>query len=174
MSELISNVLDLMRFEAGEVKLRREWQTIDDLVGAMLSRMAEVLAGHTVEVKLSNDLPAVNVDGPLITQVLANLVDNATKHTQAGATIWIGAIAEDHVVKVTVNDNGPGLPPGDPERLFAKFQRGRDESSAGGAGLGLAICRAIVNAHGGRITAAQRQGGGAHFEFTLPTADGYS
>ena len=74
-------------------------------------------------------------------------------------------------MRVTVDDNGPGLPPGDPERLFAKFQRGRDESSTGGAGLGLAICRAIVNAHGGRITAAQRPEGGARFEFTLPAAE---
>jgi two-component system sensor histidine kinase KdpD len=73
-----------------------------------------------------------------------------------------------------VDDNGPGLPPGDLELLFAKFQRGRDETSAGGAGLGLAICRAIINAHGGRITAARRPEGGAHFEFTLPAADGDS
>jgi two-component system sensor histidine kinase KdpD len=72
-------------------------------------------------------------------------------------------------VRVAVEDNGPGLPPGDPERLFAKFQRGREESNAGGAGLGLAICRAIVNAHGGQIVAAQRPGGGARFLFTLPT-----
>jgi len=171
MSELISNVLDLMRFEAGEVKLRREWQTIDDLVGTVLGRMTDVLSGYTVEVKLASDLPAVAVDGPLITQVLTNLIDNATKHTQAGSTIRIGATAEDRILRVTVDDNGPGLPPGDPELLFAKFQRGRDESNAGGAGLGLAICRAIINAHGGRITAAQRPEGGAHFEFTLPTAE---
>jgi len=164
-------VLDLMRFEAGEVKLRREWQTIDDLVGTVLGRMTDVLSGYTVEVKLASDLPAVTVDGTLITQVLPNLIDNATKHTQAGSTIRIGATAEDRILRVTVDDNGPGLPPGDPELLFAKFQRGRDESNAGGAGLGLAICRAIINAHGGRITAAQRPEGGAHFEFTLPTAE---
>jgi two-component system sensor histidine kinase KdpD len=71
-------------------------------------------------------------------------------------------------VQVVVEDDGPGLPPGDPERLFAKFQRGRDESEVPGAGLGLAICRAIVNAHGGRIAAAHRAGGGARFVFTLP------
>ena len=171
MSEMISNVLDLMRFEAGEVKLRREWQTLDDLLGTVLERMNESLSGYTVEVKLPNDLPAVNVDGALITQVFTNLIDNATKHTQAGAIIQIGATAEGHMVRVTVDDNGPGLPPGNPERLFAKFQRGRDEGSTGGAGLGLAICRAIVNAHGGRITAAQRPEGGAHFEFTLPAAE---
>jgi two-component system sensor histidine kinase KdpD len=110
----------------------------------------------------------------LITQVFTNLLDNATKYAQAGALIQIGANAEGQAVRVTVDDNGPGLPPGDPERLFAKFQRGRDESSTGGAGLGLAICRAIVNAHGGRITATQRPGGGARFEFTLPAVEGGS
>jgi two-component system, OmpR family, sensor histidine kinase KdpD len=171
MSELISNVLDLMRFEAGEVKLRRDWQTIDDLVGTALGRLDERLAVSTVDVKLPNDLPAVNVDGPLITQVLTNLIDNAAKHTPTASTIRIGATIDGHMVRVTVDDNGPGLPPGDPERLFAKFQRGRDESIVGGAGLGLAICRAIINAHGGRITAAQRPEGGAHFEFTLPTGE---
>jgi two-component system, OmpR family, sensor histidine kinase KdpD len=171
MSELISNVLDLMRFEAGEVKLRREWQTVDDLLGTALEKMTERLSGYTVAVKLPTELPAVSVDGPLITQVFTNLLDNATKYTRAGTIIQIGATAEGHAVRVTVDDNGPGLPSGDSERLFAKFQRGRDETSAGGAGLGLAICRAIVNAHGGRIAATQLPGGGARFEFTLPAAE---
>ena len=171
MSELISNVLDLMRFEAGEVKLRREWHTVEDLVGTVLERMSESLVGFRVDVSLPHDLPAVYVDGLLITQVFANLIDNATKHAQSAARIEIGATAEHPVVRVTVDDNGPGLPSGDPKDLFEKFQRGRDESSIGGAGLGLAICRAIVNAHGGHITAAQRPGGGARFEFTLPVAE---
>jgi two-component system sensor histidine kinase KdpD len=171
MSDLISNVLDLMRFEAGEVKLRREWQTVDDLVGTVLERMSRALSGYVVDVNVPTELPAVNVDGPLIAQVIANLLDNATKHTKPGANIQIGATAEGHLVRVTVDDNGPGLPVGDTERLFAKFQRGRDEGSTGGAGLGLAICRAIVNAHGGQISARQRPQGGAHFEFTLPAAE---
>jgi two-component system sensor histidine kinase KdpD len=81
------------------------------------------------------------------------------------------AAAEGDLVSVSVEDNGPGLPEGDPEKLFAKFQRGREESNAGGAGLGLAICRAIVNAHGGRISAMERFGGGARFVFTLPTSE---
>ena len=171
MSELISNVLDLMRFEAGEVKLRREWQTVEDLLGTALDRVSECLSGYSVDVKLPNDLPAVNVDGPLITQVFTNLIENATKHAQSGASINIAAAAEGSFVRVTVEDNGPGLPPGDPERLFAKFQRGRDEGNTGGAGLGLAICRAIINAHGGEITATRRPQGGAQFEFTLPVAE---
>ncbi|HUO95818.1 MAG TPA: sensor histidine kinase KdpD [Steroidobacteraceae bacterium] len=171
MSELISNVLDLMRFETGEVRLRRDWQTIDDLVGTALARLAGRLESHPVELALPADLPPIYVDAPLVTQVLVNLVENATKHTPAGTRIRIGAAPDGGELRVDVDDNGPGLPPGDPERLFAKFQRGRDEGNTGGAGLGLAICRAIISAHGGRISAVDRPEGGARFWFTLPTTE---
>jgi two-component system sensor histidine kinase KdpD len=172
MSELISNVLDLMRFESGEVHLRREGQSLDELVGAALSRLHGRLDDHPVDVALPQELPTVQVDAPLITQVLVNLLDNAVRHTPAGTRIAIGAHADADCVRVTVEDDGPGLPPGDPEMLFAKFQRGREESNAGGAGLGLAICRAIVNAHGGRIGASRREPRGSRFEFSLPTGGG--
>jgi two-component system, OmpR family, sensor histidine kinase KdpD len=171
MSELISNVLDLMRFETGEVRLRRDWQTIDDLVGTALSRLEGRLGGRTVDVALPAELPPVHVDAPLITQVLVNLLENAVKHTPLRTQIRITAEAQGESVSVSVEDNGPGLPEGDPEKLFAKFQRGREESNAGGAGLGLAICRAIVNAHGGKISALERFGGGARFVFTLPATE---
>jgi two-component system sensor histidine kinase KdpD len=171
MSELISNVLDLMRFEAGEVRLRRDWQTVDDLVGTALARLDGRLAGWTLDVVLPAELPPVYVDAPLVTQVLVNLLENAIRHTPPGTRISVSAEVLDASVRVAVDDTGPGLPPGDPERLFAKFQRGREESNAGGAGLGLAICRAIVSAHGGQISAMQRPGGGARFLFTLPTAE---
>jgi len=171
MSELISNVLDLMRFEAGEVKLRRDWQTLDDLVGTALGRLGERLENYAVAVQLPNELPAVRVDAPLITQVLVNLLENVTKHAPPGTRIRISGEAEDGAVRLNVDDDGPGLPPGDPERLFARFERGRDESNSGGAGLGLAICRAIVNAHGGRISAADRADGGARFSVVLPLTE---
>jgi two-component system sensor histidine kinase KdpD len=171
MSELISNVLDLMRFETGEVHLRRDWQTVDDLVGTALAQLDGRFGDRPIDVVLPTELPPVHVDAPLITQVIVNLLDNAVKHTPPGTRISVSAEFEGEAVRVTVEDTGPGLPPGDPERLFAKFQRGREESNAGGAGLGLAICRAIINAHGGRISAMQRPGGGARFVFTLPTAE---
>jgi two-component system sensor histidine kinase KdpD len=170
MSELISNVLDLMRFEAGEVRLRRDWQSIDDLVGTALARLDGRLAGRPVMVNLAAELPEVYVDAPLVTQVLVNLLENAVKHTPPGTRITVAAEPAGELLRVVVEDDGPGLPPGDAEQLFAKFQRGREESNAGGAGLGLAICRAIVNAHGGRISAAARAGGGAQFALTLPIA----
>jgi two-component system, OmpR family, sensor histidine kinase KdpD len=171
MSEIISNVLDLMRFESGQVALRRDWQTIDDLVGSALSRLDTALANHSVEVELPPDLPAVYVDAPLITQVFANVLENAARHTPRGTKITISASLDGDSVRIDVDDTGPGLPPGDPELLFAKFQRGRDEGNTGGAGLGLAICRSIIQAHGGAIVATQRPGGGARFEFTLPATE---
>jgi len=171
MSDIISNVLDLMRFEAGHVPLRRDWQAVDDLLGSALSRLGTALANHLVEIGLPPDLPAVYVDAPLITQVFANLLENAAKHTPAGTKILISACPDGEHIRVTVDDTGPGLPAGDPELLFAKFQRGKDENNTGGAGLGLAICRAIITAHGGSVAAAQRPGGGARFECTLPATE---
>ncbi len=170
MSETISNVLDLMRLESGQVSLRLEWFTLDELVNSALDRLATRLAGYTVATDLQADLPQVRVDGALILQVLANLLENVVKHTRPGVQVMITARLDDALVRVDVEDDGPGFPPGDPGRLFAKFHRGRDESNAGGAGLGLSICRAIVNAHGGQISATSRARGGARFSFTLPIA----
>ena len=139
MSELISNVLDLMSFEVGEVHLRREWQRVDDLVENALARLEGPLRRHPVEMALPADLPPVNVDASLITRVLVNLLENAIKHTPPGTHITVSAGLEGEAVRVIIDDTGPGLPPGQPERLFAKFQRGRDEVDVGGAGLGLTI-----------------------------------
>ncbi len=169
MSELISNVLDLMSFEVGKVHLHRDWQRIGDLVGAAVARLGGRFGDRPIDVILPAELPSVYVDATLVTRVLVNLLENAIKHTPAKTRITVSAGLEGEAMRIVVDDNGLGLPP-DPERLFAKFQRGRDDSNAGGAGLGLALCRAIINAHGGHISAMQRPGGGARFMFTLPTA----
>jgi two-component system sensor histidine kinase KdpD len=170
MTELVSNVLDLMRFESGQIALRRDWQTLDDLVGSALARIEERLREHPVDIDIPADLPTLHVDADLIVQTFVNLLDNAAKYTAAGTTVHICAQADDDLVRVTVADEGPGLPV-EREGLFEKFQRGRDEGTIVGAGLGLAICRAIVQAHGGNIRAGDRPGGGARFEFTLPTKE---
>jgi two-component system sensor histidine kinase KdpD len=168
MNQLISNVLDLMRFETGTVPLRRDWESIEDLVSLARDRLGERLQQRELRISLPEDLPLLRVDAALMTQVFANLLDNAVRHAPQGRVIAIGAVAEGQALRITIDDDGPGLPPGDTERLFVKFQRGRDESEVPGAGLGLAICRAIVEAHGGRIRATNLPGRGARFELTLP------
>ena len=173
MSELVSNVLDLVRFESGQVALRRDWQTVDDLVGSALASSRERLAPRVVELHVSPDLPPVWVDATRIVQVFVNLLDNIAKYTPPATHIGVSAIldADAAFVRVQVDDDGPGLPAGDPAGLFAKFQRGAQEGTVAGVGLGLAICEAIVRAHGGEIRAQRRDGGGARFTFTLPTVE---
>jgi two-component system sensor histidine kinase KdpD len=169
MTEIISNVLDLVRLESGQFSMRGDCVAIEDLVSSALQRLSTRLLEHPVHVRIATDLPPARVDGSLVLQVIANLLENVVKYTPAGTEVTIAATAQDDAfLRVCVDDTGPGLPPGDSERLFAKFHRGRDESSVGGAGLGLSICRAIVTAHGGEIDASQRPGGGARFTFTVP------
>jgi two-component system, OmpR family, sensor histidine kinase KdpD len=171
MSELVSNVLDLMRFESGHIVLRRDWQTLDDLVGAALVNLESKLGDHAVELRIPADLPAVHVDATLIVQVFSNLFDNIAKYTPPGTRVYVTAMVDGIFVRVLVEDEGPGLPVGNPERLFDKFQRGNDEGTVVGVGLGLAICQAIIRAHGGEIEAHRREGGGARFELTLPAEE---
>jgi two-component system sensor histidine kinase KdpD len=168
MAEVITNVLDLMRLESGQVSLRLESVAIEDIVNSALQRLSMRLEGHPISIQISADLPPVQVDGPLVLQVFTNLLENIAKYTPAATAISIVAALEDAFLRVSIEDTGPGLPPGDVELLFHKFHRGQDESSVGGAGLGLSICRAIVSIHGGRIHASRRDGGGAKFSFTLP------
>jgi two-component system sensor histidine kinase KdpD len=171
MSELVSNVLDLTRFEAGEIVLRRDWQAVDDLVGTALQRLESRLAAYPIDLALPDDLPPVYVDATLVVQVFSNLFDNIVKYTPAGTRVCVSAVAEAAIVRVYVDDEGPGLPAGETARLFDKFQRGGEEGTIAGVGLGLAICRAIVVAHGGSIEAQRRPGGGARFELTLPATE---
>jgi len=168
MAEIISNVLDLMRLESGQVALRLDSVAIEDVVNSALTRLTARLRDHPVNVHIPAELPDVNVDGSLVLQVFINLLENVVKYTPVRTEIAISAVLEGAFLRVSIDDTGPGLPPGDVDRLFDKFQRGRDESSAGGVGLGLSICRAIVSIHGGQISASRIDGGGARFSFTLP------
>ena len=175
MSDLVSNVLDVMRFQSGQVVLRRDWQPLEDLVGAALERLKERLRDHPVELRLPADLPPVYVDAGLVVQVFGNLFDNIAKYTPPETRSWVSATHDGDSVRVVVEDEGPGFPAGDPAKLFDKFQRGNEEGAVVGAGLGLTICRAIVRAHGGEIEARRRDGQGvnqgARFEFTLPAKE---
>jgi two-component system sensor histidine kinase KdpD len=137
-------------------------------VGSALKAMSGTLDPKRVRVSLPEDLPLVNIDAVLIERVLCNLLENAAKYTPPGSQIEIGAGTSSERVIVTVDDHGPGLPKGREEAIFQKFERGRKESATSGVGLGLAICTAIVQAHGGTIRGETRPKGGARFTFELP------
>jgi two-component system sensor histidine kinase KdpD len=168
MTQQVNNILDMTRFEIGAPQLNRQWQPLEEIVGAVLNRMQPSMQGREVAVDLQEDLPLVLIDGVLIGQVLSNLLENAVKYTPPGSPIEIEAWAAGNEITVSVLDRGPGIKPGDEERVFEKFHRGAPEGAVSGAGLGLTICRAIVEAHGGRIWAENRLVGGAMFCFALP------
>ena len=168
MSTLVSNLLDMARIESGEVKLNLQWQPLEEVVGSALNATRGMLQQHPLEVHLPRDLPLVRIDALLIERVLVNLLENASKYTPPGSTIMLAAEVVADQLSVSVSDNGPGLPAGREEAVFQKFTRGERESATPGVGLGLSICRAIVESHQGKIVAGHRPGGGARFTFTLP------
>jgi two-component system sensor histidine kinase KdpD len=167
LNRLVRNLLDMTRVEAGALRVHKDLQPIEEVVGAALDRTEDRLAGREVATNIPDDLPLVPFDSVLVEQVLINLLENATKYTPPGAPIDLSARAKDGEVEVEVADRGPGVAPKDRERVFDKFYRVR-EGEGGGAGLGLTICRGIVAAHGGRIWVDAREGGGSRFIFTLP------
>ncbi|MBB3211416.1 two-component system sensor histidine kinase KdpD [Herbaspirillum sp. Sphag1AN] len=173
MSGLVENMLDMARLQSGGVTLNRQWNAIEEVVGTALRLLQKTLGERKVEVHLPVDLPLVRFDAVLLERVFANLIENAVKYSPGNQPILIEAHAVPGypgTLDIDVIDHGPGFPPGMEERVFEKFTRGDSESSTPGVGLGLAICRAIVEAHGGTIRAlpndAQRPG--AHVRFTLP------
>ena len=168
MSERVAKLLEMTRLEAGAIELERDWDSLAEIAGAVLRRLADRTATHRVVVDLPDDLPLLRVDATLIEQVLANLLDNAVRHTPARTVVQLRARRSDREVVVSVEDFGPGLPDQDIERLFDKFHHAAAEGSPAGMGLGLSICRAIVALHGGRIWAERIAGGGLAFRFTLP------
>ena len=168
MNSLVNNLLDMARLEGGTVRLKLEWQPLEEVVGSALAACAPALAGRPLTVKLNDDLPLLHLDAVLIERVLVNLLENAAKFTPAGSPIEIRAQRADDQVQLTVEDHGPGLPKGREEAIFQKFERGTRESATPGVGLGLAICRAIVQAHGGSIRGENREAGGARFVIDLP------
>ncbi|MGC7402426.1 DUF4118 domain-containing protein [Pandoraea pneumonica] len=169
MTGLVTNLLDMAKLQAGGVQLNRQWQMLEEVVGTSLRASRRVLAGHEVSTRIPADLPLLRFDAVLLERLFTNLLENAAKYSPSGSHIEIAARTLGDEVEVSVSDDGPGLPVGMEGRIFEKFMRGEKESAKPGIGLGLAICRAIVEAHGGRIEAANVPGGhGARFSFTLP------
>jgi two-component system sensor histidine kinase KdpD len=171
LNRLVHNLLDMTRLESGGVRVSKDWHSLEEIVGSALARIEKSLGQRRVVIDLPPDLPLVPLDPLLIEQVLINLVDNAIKYTPETSPVEISACVEDQTVRVAVADRGPGLAPGEEAHVFEKFFRGHEGGTRSGAGLGLAIARGMVEAHGGRISAEPRPGGGALFRFTLPLAE---
>ncbi|RQU78588.1 sensor histidine kinase KdpD [Burkholderia cenocepacia] len=177
MTGIVTNLLDMARLQAGSLQLKRQWSLLEETVGAALAACRRVLARHPAHVALPADLPLLQMDAVLMERLFTNLFENAAKYTPPDTSLDIGAerVTDDGhpFVCVHVDDHGPGLPVGMETRIFDKFTRGEKESATPGIGLGLAICRAIVEAHGGKIGALNRTAPdgrvtGARFWFTLP------
>ncbi|MGH8035964.1 MAG: sensor histidine kinase [Lysobacterales bacterium] len=168
VSDQVDKILQMTRIESGVITLNRDWTDLSEIVGAVLARLSGNLAHHHVLVDIADHLPLVFADASLIEQVLVNLLDNARRHTPPGTIVQVRARTEAEDVVVSVVDSGPGIEEGEIERLFVKFQRGAAEGVGSGIGLGLAICRAIVAMHGGKIWAERMLDGGSAFRFSLP------
>ncbi len=170
LDRLVNNLLEMTRLEAGGVVIRNEWQPLEGVLGAVLKRLDGRLRDREVQIDLPGDLPLVPFDAMLVEQVLINILENAAKYTPAGSAIDISAATVGGAVRVDIADRGPGFATGEEERVFDKFYRSPGATGRG-VGLGLAISRAIIDTHGGKIWAEPRPGGGAVFHFTLPIGD---
>jgi two-component system sensor histidine kinase KdpD len=170
MERLITNLLDMTRLESGGLNMKQEWQPIQEIIGSALHDLDRRMKGRQVTLKIPTNLPLVQIDAVAMQQVVTNLLDNALEYTPSGSPIDITARADREEVIVEIADRGPGLAQGTQARVFEKFFRAARASGHRGIGLGLAICRGIVVAHGGTIFCDNRPGGGAVFTFTLPTA----
>lgn len=179
LSRLTDNTLQLARLDAPGLVLRKDWESAEDIVGTVLRRARQRAPGRPMRARLEPGLPLLNCDALLLTQLLDNLVDNALNHTPPDTPIEVlvrleapnPADATPRVV-LAVRDRGPGVPPAWRERVFDVFQRGVDAPVEGqtrrGAGVGLAVCRAIARAHGGELRLRARGHGGSSFECLLP------
>ncbi len=168
MSSLINNILDMARLDAGVVKLNKQWHPIEEIIGTVLTSLQKHLIGRKVKVEIPPGIPLLYADSVLIEQVLINLIENALRYTPSETNIDIHVETSQQAVTITVADYGPGIPQGQEKHLFEKFYQVNKEGAQSGVGLGLTICRAIVEAHGGSIGIRNKAEGGAVFTFILP------
>lgn len=171
IERLTNSLLDIRRLEAGQSIANRELVSPTSITKEAVKNVLPIVENKNQEITLliEENLPRVWVDTDMIGRVLTNLLENAVKHTPAGSTIYLGARLEGNQVIMWVQDNGPGIPPDERERIFDKFSRLHGRGGPKGLGLGLAFCRLAVEAHGGQIWVDDGPEGGSNFKFTLPT-----
>jgi len=168
LDRLVANLLSLSRVEAGALQPERQAVALEELVAHTVKRLDRLFATCQVRNELPADLPLVDGDHTLLEQVVSNLLENAARHAPAGSTIRVGGREAPGVVEIWVDDEGAGIAAADRGHIFEPFRRGEGSSSSG---IGLAICKAIVEAHGGIITANRAPTGGAQLWFNLPKRD---
>ncbi len=168
ISRLVSNLLDMARLESEGIHLRKEWQSMQEMIGGALATMKIQLEEHPLTVSVPADLPLVFCDAVLIERVIVNLLENGCKYAGENEALGIDVTTDAEGIKTTIWNNGPSLAAGKETEIFEKFSRGVKESPISGVGLGLAICKTIIETHGGRIWAENRVPTGVSFHFTLP------
>lgn len=171
LNRFVGNLLDMTRIEAGAVRLKLEPCDVQDLVGCALAALEPRIGNREISFTMPPDMPLVQMDLVLMTQVLVNLLDNAHKYSPPASVIDVLAQVENGWLVIEVMDRGPGVPEQDLKRVFDKFYRIPVPEGAGGTGLGLSICKGIVEAHGGSISAGNRVGGGLRIEIRLPLVE---
>lgn len=167
LAKLVTNLLDATSLESGSVRLNKQPYFIQEVIGSALMRMANIKVDRIIRTKIAPKLPLIEIDGLLIEQVMVNLLENSIRHTKKNGIITITAKKDADTIRIRVSDDGEGFPPGDEEKIFEKFYT-TGQRMHGHAGLGLAICRGIIIAHGGMIYARNNEEGGASFVFTVP------
>ncbi len=170
LTKIVDHLLEMARLEAGELRLRREWTSVPELLDNASQTCATSVRAHKLLIECSEEMPLIKVDPRMMTEVLTNLVENAAKYSPTGSEIAINAGVEGQTLRISVADEGPGVIPSEVERIFDKFYRGTQPSQQkqDGTGMGLVIARGIVEAHAGKIWVENRPGSGARFMFTVP------
>jgi two-component system sensor histidine kinase KdpD len=165
---MVSNLLDLSRIEGGALRPQKDWYDLDELIADVRTRVAARTGSHPVSVHIEPELPLLQFDYVEIAQVLINLIENAVKYTPPGTPIAISARRRPGMVEIAVHDEGPGIPQNKQAHLFDKFYRAHSGNAASGTGIGLAIVKGLVEAHGGTVSVESAPGRGTTFRFTLP------
>jgi K+-sensing histidine kinase KdpD len=168
MSELMNKVLDMAKLSTGQIAIHREWNTLEEIIGSALKRLEKELSTHPINTHLSEKSPLIWVDSVLFEQVIVNLIENATKYTPPCSPIDIEADFFTHYLNIIISDYGVGIPPALENKIFDKFFRLEHETPQNGVGLGLSLCRSIIEMHDGTIKVQQVPNKGAVFVITLP------